>query len=254
MVISKRLPYPWKFKLDKNLGNEIGRILIADDHEIVRVGLRLIIDEWPEFICVGEAADGQEAVKQAGICEPNVVIMDVSMPIMDGITATGLILQKYPDTSVIMLTADNGADTVFASLASGAQGYCLKSFSPERLHAGVTCVYLGDLWLDKEIAATITEIVRNDGFKPKPSVKPSVGMVSDIDRVALAAAANMPLSSRELEILDLIVNGLSNSQIADAISISKDTVKTHVSNILRKLSASDRTHAAVKALREGLVS
>ena len=232
---------------------EPGRILVVDDHEIVRVGLRLIIEEWGDYMVVGEAADGLEAVRQIERLNPDIVFMDVAMPIMDGIEATNAILKNKATTGIIMLTADRGEDTVFAALASGAQGYCLKDISPERLHAGVNCVRLGDHWLDKEVAATISDIVRSEiqaarqkgGAKAPPKKKK--------DSLELDTDVNDPLSSRELEILDLIVKGFSNNEIADKIYISRDTVKTHVSHILKKLSASDRTHAAVKALRGGLV-
>jgi len=226
--------------------SEPGRILIADDHEIVRVGLKLIIEDWGDYVVVGEAANGKQAIREAAKQKPDIVFMDVAMPVMDGIEATHAIKRDRSDTRVIMLTADRTSDTVFAALASGAQGYCLKDISAERLHAGVSCVRLGDLWLDQEVAATISDIMHSTGFKFKPKGrKPK--------KKEDTAVLDVTLSTRELEILDLIVKGLSNAEIAGKIFISKDTVKTHVSNILKKLSACDRTQAAVKALRDGLI-
>lgn len=233
--------------------NEPGRILIVDDHEIVRVGLRLIIEEWGDYMVAGEAADGLDAVRQIERTNPDIVFMDVAMPVMDGIEATNAILKTKTTAGIIMLTADRGADTVFAALASGAQGYCLKDISPERLHAGVKCVRLGDHWLDKEVAATISDIVRSEVVNSKHKGLSKAAAKKKKDSWELDCDLNDPLSTRELEILDLIVKGFSNSEIADKIYISRDTVKTHVSHILKKLSASDRTHAAVKALRGGLV-
>jgi len=197
---------------------------------------------------VGEAADGMEAIREAHRIDPDIVLMDVAMPVMDGIESTNAILSANATIGVIMLTADRGIDTVFAALASGAQGYCLKNISPERLRAGVTSVRLGDFWLDKEVAATISDIVRTDGIIAPKLSKAVVPLKREPTKID-----NSALSSRELEVLDLIVKGLSNLEIAHKINVSPDTVKTHVSHILRKLSASDRTHAAVKALREGLV-
>lgn len=231
-----------------------GKILIVDDHEIVRVGLRLIIEEWGDYTVAGEAADGLEAVRQMERTNPDIIFMDVAMPVMDGIEATNAILKTKSTAGIIMLTADRGVDTVFAALASGAQGYCLKDISPERLHAGVNCVRLGDLWLDKEVAATISNIVRTDVRNAKQKVSKGAGKIkNEGSKVDYDSPVSDPLSTRELEILDLIVKGFSNKEIADRIFVSGDTVKTHVSHILKKLSASDRTHAAVKALRGGLV-
>lgn len=227
--------------------SEPGRILIADDHEIVRVGLRLIIEEWGDYEVISEAANGKQAVKETERHKPDIIFMDVAMPVMDGIEATHAIKRDHKDVRVIMLTADRAPDTVFACLASGAQGYCLKEISAERLHAGVTCVRLGDLWLDQEVAATISDIISSTGFKFKPKGRRPPKKAED------APISDINLSARELEILDLIVKGLSNAEIAEKIFVTKDTVKTHVSHILRKLSACDRTQAAVKALREGLV-
>lgn len=227
--------------------SEPGRILIADDHEIVRVGLRLIIEEWGDYVVVGEAANGKQAVKESERHNPDIIFMDVAMPVMDGIEATHAIKREQADVRVIMLTADRAPDTVFACLASGAQGYCLKEISAERLHAGVSCVRHGDLWLDQEVAATIADIISSTGFKFKPKGRRPPQKSED------APILDVSLSARELEILDLIVKGLTNSEIADKIFITKDTVKTHVSHILKKLSACDRTQAAVKALRDGLV-
>jgi DNA-binding NarL/FixJ family response regulator len=227
--------------------SEPGRILIADDHEIVRVGLRLIIEEWGDCVVVGEAANGKQAILEAERHNPDIIFMDVAMPVMDGIEATHAIKRDFSNIRVIMLTADRAPDTVFACLASGAQGYCLKEISAERLHAGVGCVLLGDLWLDQEVAATISDIISSSGFKFKPKGRRPSKKFED------APILDVNLSARELEILDLIVKGLSNSEISDKLFIAKDTVKTHVSNILKKLSACDRTQAAVKALREGLV-
>lgn len=224
-----------------------GRIVIADDHEIVRAGLRLIIEEWEDYVVVGEAEDGAKAVEQVELQQPDLVFMDIAMPVMNGIDATQMIKRDMQGVKIVMLTADRGVDSVMAALASGAQGYCLKTISAERLHAGTDCVRLGDLWLDQEVAQTISEMIATDrgalrNIRRRPARK-HVEM-ADEERI---------LTSRELGILELIVRGYSNSEIAGEIFISRDTVKTHVANILKKLSASDRTQAAVKALREGLV-
>lgn len=239
-------------------------VILAEDHEIVRVGLSLLIEQWEDFKVVAEATNGKEAIAHAGLMRPDLVLMDVGMPILDGVQATQEIRKRYADTKVVMLTSHSDSDTVFASLASGAQGYCIKDVSPEKLKAGLTCVLYGDLWVDSILAQhllsfissvntqnygnTGDEFARQSGtssfnLRPGPFTQNSAHLTQTQEKP--------DLTPRQLEILALIVDGKSNADIADDLSISRDTVKTHVRHILDRLATTDRTQAAVKALKEG---
>jgi two-component system, NarL family, response regulator LiaR len=208
--------------------------LLAEDHAVTRLGLRFIIENEPSLELVGEAVNGADAVNKVRELKPHVVILDVEMPVMDGITAAGTISREHPDTKIVMLTAHKDEEDVFAALSAGANGYCIKDISDERLLKAIESVYGGDVWLDSTIAAKVVKALPVQ----KENAEPANGEA---------------LSARELEVLQLIVDGFSNPQIAQKLYISNDTVKTHIKRILEKLSATDRTQAAVKALRQGLV-
>jgi len=236
--------------------NEI-RVLLVEDHTLTRMGLKAALKRCDDLNVIAEAANGQEAIKVALQHHPDVILMDVGMPVLDGIQAARQILEKDPNIHVIMLTQhDNDAD-IFASLAAGASGYCLKDVEPERLYTAIRTVAAGDAWLDASIAGRILKhygstgnaflkgIQRNPDQAESPIVTTPV-----VDTDSPYAE---PLSPRELEVLKLIVDGLSNQQIADKLVISLPTAKTHVRNILNKLVVDDRTQAAVQAMRRGLV-
>lgn len=212
------------------------QVIIADDQLIARLGLRLLIEHEFDMEVVLEAENGLVAFEAAQRLRPAVVIMDVIMPVMDGIEATRQIKQELSSVRVLMLTNQDRDDDVFAALAAGADGYCLKDTSPEGLANAIRAVNQGAAWLDPSIAKKVLSIVNSR--TPAPSIKTS----------------KFNLSARELEILELLVDGLSNQQMADRMYISLDTVKTHMKHIMEKLLVSDRTQAAVKALRDGLVS
>lgn len=242
-------------------------IFIVDDHEIVRTGLKLLLAQWSNIKLVGEASNGQEVLDLADSKSADIVLMDVAMPVMDGIEATGKLLSKHRNLKVIMLTSKGDEGTILAALSSGASGYCLKDVTPQRLYNGMQCVFKGDLWLDSEIASVIIRSFPKNSNKasdaaqepapqppaenlaiPKPKLNPPVGGKGNL-RLQSAEF----LSSRELEVLALIVDGLSNQAIADKLVISIDTVKTHIRHIMEKMSVSDRTQAAIKAIRNNLV-
>lgn len=242
-------------------------IFIVDDHEIVRTGLKLLLAQWPDLKVVGEASNGKEAVDLAGQKNANIVLMDVAMPIMDGIEATHRLLSNHKEVKVIMLTSKDDESTILAALSSGASGYCLKDVSPIRLYNGMKCVLKGDLWLDSEIASVIirsfpkTKIsgeVDSGRSASGPIENQASGQIEK-NKVQAVPKGNLRLqsaeflSSRELEVLALIVDGLSNQAIADKLVISIDTVKTHIRHIMEKMSVSDRTQAAIKAIRNNLV-
>ena len=226
------------------------RILLVEDHLLTRIGLKTVIERQSEFKVVGEAEDGEQAIALVDELEPDVILMDVGMPIMDGIEASRIIKEKHPNRAIIMLTSHDNERDIFASLSAGAGGYCLKDVEPERLYSAIKSVNAGDIWLDSTIAGKVLKQYNNGGPQaaaPTP-VEPSNTPLTKKEQ-------NLPepLSPRELEVLNLLVEGLSNQEIADKLIISLATAKTHVRNILNKLAVDDRTQAAVLAMRRGLV-
>lgn len=206
-------------------------VLIVDDHAVVRQGLRTFLDLVDEVEVVGEAANGVAAVEQVQELLPDVVLMDLLMPELDGIEATRRIRALSPSTQVIALTSFSEDDQVFAAIRAGAIGYLLKNVAPADLAKAVQAARRGEVQLDPEVARKLVEEVAG---KPR-QVTPE------------------QLTERELEVLGLIARGHSNREIAAELIIAEKTVKTHVSNILSKLHLADRTQAAIYALREGLV-
>jgi two-component system, NarL family, response regulator LiaR len=214
-------------------------IFIAEDHEITRVGLRLTLEHVPGFCVVGEASDGKMTVKKVSELKPHVVLMDIGLPLMDGIDATTKLKQEVPGTRIIMLTSHDNDRDIFAALGAGADGYCLKEVSGTQLVMAIRAVADGVAWLAPGVASRV--------LRACATVSPTS------DSSAKISAMASPLSQRELEVLKLVVEGLSNQEIADKLILSVETVKTHMRHIMEKLAVSDRTQAAVKAMREGLV-
>jgi NarL family two-component system response regulator LiaR len=214
-------------------------IFIAEDHEITRVGLRLTLEHVPGFCVVGEASDGKTTVKKVSELKPHVVLMDIGLPLMDGIDATTKLKQEVPGTRIIMLTSHDNDRDIFAALGAGADGYCLKEVSGTQLVMAIRAVADGVAWLAPGVASRV--------LRACATVSPTS------DSSAKISAMASPLSQRELEVLKLVVEGLSNQEIADKLILSVETVKTHMRHIMEKLAVSDRTQAAVKAMREGLV-
>jgi NarL family two-component system response regulator LiaR len=209
------------------------RVLITDDHAIVRKGLTALLATERDMKVVGEAQDGQEAVEKAGSLKPDVVLMDLVMPRMDGIEATRKITEAHPEVKVLVLTSFAADDKVFPAVKAGALGYLLKDSSPEELVEAIHRVHRGEPSLEPDIARKVLQELSHP-VKEKP--------------------ASDPLTVRELEVLRLISQGLSNKEIASRIFIAEWTVRTHVSNILSKLHLASRTQAALYALRSGLAS
>jgi NarL family two-component system response regulator LiaR len=209
------------------------RVLVVDDHTIVRKGTRALLAEVGDIEVVGEAADGREAVDQAEALRPDVILMDLVMPVMDGIEATRKITGSQPDTRVLALTSFAADDKVFPAIKAGALGYLLKHADPEELVDAIRRVYHGEPSLHPSIARKVLHEVRQPSEKrPTPD----------------------PLTDREIEVLQLVAQGLSNQEIADQLSIAEVTVRTHVSNILGKLHLANRVQAALYALREGFTT
>jgi DNA-binding NarL/FixJ family response regulator len=212
------------------------RVMIVDDQSLVRRGFRMIVESEPEMEVVAEAGDGEQAIASARRFEPDVVLMDIRMPSLDGIAATAAITSAPGGPRVLILTTFNLDEYVYEALNAGASGFLLKNASPEELINAVKVVARGDALLDPSITRGVIE-----QFSKKPSEK-------DFD------ASNLEeLTAREREVLNLIARGLSNSEIAEQLVLSANTVKSHVASILTKLEVRDRVQAVVYAYDAGFV-
>ncbi len=212
------------------------KILIADDHAVVREGTRQILEKEPDLDVVAEAVNGEEAVKLAGSTKPDVAIIDIAMPVVDGIEATRQIKALYPDVSVLILTAYDDDQFVFGLIEAGAAGYLLKSVRGKEIVDAVRQVYAGESVLHPTIARKVL-----NRFKPDEEAK-------------AAKKQSEVLSERETEVLRLATRGLSNQEIADQLFLSLRTVQAHLGHIFNKLQVGSRTEAVVRALKEGWVT
>lgn len=222
--------------LPKNLDSEnlALRILIVEDDPLIQLGLEQYLEEFPQFQVVGQVADGYKAIEIAQKLAPDLVIMDIGLPKLDGIAAAQKIKLTLPEIRIVMLTSHDTETEMMAAFTSGADAYCIKGTNLKGLLAAIAAAQEGAVYLDPQIASQAITY-----FQPqaKPKNSPS-------DR----------LSQRELEVLELIVEGNSNPLIAQQLYISVSTVKTHVRSIMNKLAVNDRVQAAVVALRSGLVN
>lgn len=209
------------------------RILIADDHAVVREGLRALIAAKPDMELVGEAEDGIEAVLLARSLKPDIILLDLLMPRMDGVEAIAKIKQENPGARILVLTSFAADDKVFPAIKAGALGYLLKDSSSQALIRAIREVHQGESSLHPSIARKL---------------------IRELNRAPTAAPVENPLTEREVEVLKLIAGGLSNHEIAEMLVISERTVSSHMSNILEKLHLANRTQAALYALREGLAT
>ena len=225
----------------RNIG-EVTRILIVDDHALFRVGIANILGREPDFEIVGEADDWRSAIDRAIETSPNVILMDLSLPQPGGIETTQRIKRELPSTSIIVLAVSEDEDALFDAIKAGAAAFILKDVGPDDLVTIIRRVVSG-------------EYLINDKVFAKPSVASRV--LKEFRELAVygqeAAPIFAPLSPREVEILDNIAQGMTNKQVAYALSISEQTVKNHMSSILRKLSVNDRTQAVVYAMRQGWI-
>ena len=212
------------------------RVLIADDHAVVREGTRQILEQEPDLKVVAEAADGGEAVKLTGSSKPDVAIIDISMPRVDGIEATRQIKALYPQVAVLILTAYDDDQFVFSLIEAGAAGYLLKSVRGSELVDAVRAVYSGESVLHPSIARKVLNRFVPSLGKGQRQEPPET------------------LSQREMEVLHLATQGLSNQDIADKLSLSLRTVQAHLGHIFNKLGVSSRTEAVVRALKEGWIT
>ena len=209
------------------------RVLIVDDHAIVRTGLRALLTEIDDIEVVGEAGDGQQAVNLVETAQPDVILMDIVMPNMDGIEATQQIMIRQPEARILALTSFAADDKLFPAIKAGAIGYLLKDSDPQDLVQAIRQVHRGE-----------------------PSLHPSIArkVLFELGRPSSQPRTPDPLTERELEVLRFVAKGLSNQAIAKELTIAEVTVRTHVSNILSKLHLANRVQATLYALREGLAS
>jgi len=215
------------------------RILLVDDHALIRRGMKGQFALEPAFCIVGEAGDGAQAIELAAQLQPDVILMDIDMPVMDGITATQSIKSDRPTTRILALSAFDQDTQVMGMLAAGADGYCLKTIEWEQLIAVIQLILQGGAYLDPQIAQKVSRML-------KPSIVPQAVPAPEVLQQQL-------LSPRELEILKLIAKGYSNQEIANQLYLSLGTIKSYVRMLLNKLSVDDRVQAAALAVREGLI-
>lgn len=199
-------------------------ILIADDHFIVRMGLTALVNMEPDMEVIGEAANGAQAVDIFGKLNPDLVLMDLRMPVKDGIQATAEIRNKFPVARILMLTTYDGDEDIHKALQAGAQGYVLKNSTAEALIPALRAVAAGQQWIPKDIAS---RLVSRKSFEE--------------------------LTPRELQVLHQLARGLANKEIADTLNISEHTVKDHLKSILGKLRVADRTEAVTTAIQRGII-
>lgn len=219
------------------------KVLLVEDHVMIRMGTALVIEKTDGITLIEQAQDGQEGVNMAKEFLPDVILMDIGLPIMDGIEATRKIKELNLNSKILIFTSRDSDDDVFAALAAGADGYIMKGATPEQLMAAILAVNEGTAWLDPAIARLVLSNVQRQTKSSASS--------SEINYKA--GKNSFGLTEREMEVLALIVDGLSNPEIAEKLFITRATAKAHVHSILQKLYVDDRTQAAVTAMREGLV-
>ena len=212
------------------------RVMLVDDDHLMRAGLRAVLSSDDSVEVVGEASDGREAVELAARLRPDVVLMDVRMPHMDGIAATGELLDRVPSARVIVLTTFEDDDYIFGSLSAGASGFLLKRTRPEELIAAIHTIAAGDALLSPSVTRRLVD-------RMAPHLPVGATSSERLDE----------LTPRERDVLELIARGLSNREIADALVIEASTVKTHVKRVLMKLNVRDRVHAVIVGYETGLV-
>lgn len=217
--------------------NQIIKILLVDDQSLFREGLRTLLEVQSDFQIVGEAANGEEALRLTATLQPEVILMDLRMPVMDGVIATRRIRDLFPNIRVIVLTTFDDDETVFDGLRAGAVGYLLKDVTSDKLHEAIRAAARGEYFMQPSITAKVmSEFTR----------------MARTPRVQINDLA-VDLSSRELEVLRQVATGASNKEIADLLVIAEGTVKNHLTSILAKLDARDRMQAVLKAREYGII-
>lgn len=218
------------------------KVLLVEDHKMVRLGLSLVFGHCEDIDLIAEAEDGKTGVQLALDLKPDVVLMDIGLPVMDGIQATSIIKKSNPEIKVLIFTSRDSDDDVFDSLSSGADGYIMKGANEEQMVSAIKAVAEGTAWLDPAIARLVLS-----------SVRKTASNTSNISDNKSPSKNVYGLTERELEVLALIVEGLNNIQISKKLCITLSTAKAHVHSILQKLYVTNRTQATIQAVKEGLV-
>ena len=218
-------------------------VLLVEDHELYRMGLSMLLSKAEGINLLSEASDGIEGIKKARELSPDIILMDLGLPNIDGIEATQRIKDFNPNIKILIITTRNSDNDVFESFKAGADGYIMKGATPEQTISAIKSVYEGIGWIDPSIAKLVFSNLQ----------KPSAQIISEPEDSKSAKNNTYGLTDRELDVLELMVEGLTNPQIADKLIITKATAKAHVHSILQKLCASSRTQATVMAMKEGLV-
>ena len=236
------------------------KIILIEDHDLTRMGLKAALQSQSGFEVIGEAGNATQGLKLLQAHKPDVAVVDIGLPDMDGIELTKRFRQTQDEnadqkTKILILTMEHSQDAVLAAFAAGADSYYMKDTSIDRLAEAIQATYEGNSWIDPAIANVVLQQMRQGLPADTPQTnQPKTVKIEALESEYEQVLETYPLTQRELEILELIVAGCSNGQIAEKLYITVGTVKTHVRNILNKLCADDRTQAAVRALRSGLVA
>ena len=217
-------------------------VLLVEDHELYRMGLAMLLGKADDINLSAEAADGLDGIKKARECSPDVILMDIGLPNIDGIEATQRIKEFNPDVKILIFTSRDSENDVFEAFKAGADGYIMKGATPEQTISAIKSVYEGVGWIDPSIAKMVFSNLQ----------KPSAGNITEPD-TSKKANNTYGLTERELDVLSLMVEGLTNPEIADKLVITRATAKAHVHSILQKLCVTTRTQASYTAMKEGLV-
>jgi DNA-binding NarL/FixJ family response regulator len=234
------------------------RVALIEDHDLTRVGIRTALQQRQEIEVVGEAANASEGIRLLETAHPDIAIIDIGLPDKDGIELTRQIKSAQNNgeklqTKVLILTLRDNKEAVLAAFAAGADSYCMKDISFDNLLEALRQTYGGNAWVDPAIARIVLQQAQQTSESTEAALDTKTVAINAADAEYDQMIAAYPLTERELEVLQLIVEGCSNAVIAEKLYITVGTVKTHVRNILNKLCADDRTQAAVRALRSGLV-
>lgn len=214
------------------------KVLLVEDQELFRMGIEVSIGKMEGIELVGQAANGLEAVEKAIALNPDVILMDIGLPEIDGIEATKRIRDNHLNSKILMFTSRESQEDVFAALKAGADGYVMKGVNPQQLASAISAVNEGTAWLDPAIAKLVLQSATSQSVSAKDPAQ---------------FIKNCGLTSREIEVLKLIVDGMKNPEIADALVISIATAKAHVHSILQKLCVENRTQATITAIKEGII-
>jgi two-component system, NarL family, response regulator LiaR len=232
-----------------NITTDFITIVLVEDHDLTRIGMKAALQRQPDIQILGEAETGTKGLQLLQISRPTVAIVDIGLPDMDGIELTRRFrATQTTETKILILTMHDSEEAVLAAFAAGADSYCMKDTSTEQLVSAIHVTAAGDNWIDPSIASVILKQTRSTEAEAVPSVA-----IEAIDPEFGHLLQNSPLTVRELDVLRLIVEGCSNEAIGKRLYLTVGTVKTHVRNILNKMCVDDRTQAAVRALRAGLV-